>query len=264
MTDKIKTKSTGHPAKGSDEKRHVVIYGYTRKELAKVLKHFESQLPEYVKITYDTTGQVTRVTLSGVHSGADLLRFQLNKYHQSLNMLFGPEVVTTDDRTLPEVLGQLLSERELSISCAESCTGGNIAHRITEVAGSSAYFLGSVVSYANYVKTKVLKVPHTAIDTHGAVSREVAEAMVKGVAELMRTDCAISTTGIAGPDGGTRFKPVGTVWISAKYGKTVVSECQHFSGSRQEVIESATNHGMYMLINLLRNRYTPQDDLSDD
>ena len=96
------------------------------------------------------------------------------------------------------------------------------------------------------------------------MSREVAEAMAKGSAKLMRSDCAIATTGIAGPDGGTKYKPVGTVWIAVKYGEQVVSECLHFQGDRNTVIESATNHGMVMLINLLRNSYVMQDDVNDD
>ena len=173
-------------------------------------------------------------------------------------------MVAMEDKTVAQVLGELLSERELTVACAESCTGGNIAHRIVQVPGSSSYFLGSVVSYSNEVKTEVLGVPYSDISSHGAVSREVAEAMAKGSAKLMRSDCAIATTGIAGPDGGTKYKPVGTVWIAVKYGEQVVSECLHFQGDRNTVIESATNHGMVMLINLLRNSYVMQDDVNDD
>ncbi|MDE5552751.1 MAG: CinA family protein, partial [Muribaculaceae bacterium] len=130
------------------ETRHVVIYGYTRQELSKVMRHFESQLPDFVKITIDNSNLVTKITLTGVNSGLELLRFKMNKYQQNLNMIFSEEVVTTEDKTPAQVLGELLVERELSVSCAESCTGGNLAHRIVQVPGSSAYFLGSVVSYA--------------------------------------------------------------------------------------------------------------------
>ena len=147
---------------------------------------------------------------------------------------------------------------------AALCTGGNIAHRIVQNAGSSAYFLGSVVSYSNDVKANVLSVDRRDIDRHGAVSRSVAEAMANGAAKLMRTDCAIATTGIAGPGGGTKYKPVGTVWIAVKYLDTVVSECQHFQGDRDTVIENATNHAMVMLIQLLRNRYEAQEDFNDE
>lgn len=246
------------------EKRHVVIYGYTKQELANVIRHFESQLPEFVKITIDNSNLVTKITLTGMDSGLELLRFQMNKFHQNLNDIFSEEVVSRENKSVTQVLGELLTERELTISCAESCTGGNLAHRITQIPGSSVYFLGSVVSYSNDVKADVLKVPRRDIAAHGAVSEPVAVAMARGVARLMRSDCAIATTGIAGPDGGTRYKPVGTVWIAVKCRDQVVSECIQFKGERQEVIESATNHGIVMLIKLLRNNYVLQDDFYDE
>ncbi|MDE5791184.1 MAG: CinA family protein [Muribaculaceae bacterium] len=246
------------------ETRHIVIYGYTKAELSNILRHFEAQLPEFVKITVDTNNLVTRVILTGINSGLELLRFNMNRYQASLNELFHSEVITTEDKSLSQVLGELLKERELTVSSAESCTGGNIAHKIVQVPGSSAYFLGSVVSYSNDVKAAVLNVSRTNLDRYGAVSKEVVEQMVEGVAKLMHTDCAIATSGIAGPDGGTRFKPVGTVWIAVKIGDRIVSECLRFTGTRDEVIDSATNHGMVMLINLLKNSYTTPDDINDD
>lgn len=260
----IKRKSSGKKNDFFTETRHVVIYGYTRQELHKVIKHFEAQLPEFVKITIDNTHLVTNITLTGMNTGIELLRFQMNRYHNNLNRIFTRDVVAMEDKTIAEVLGCLLQERELTVACAESCTGGNLAHRIVQVPGSSAYFQGSVVSYSNDVKANVLGVPRSDISAHGAVSKEVVEAMAKGVARLMRTDCAIATSGIAGPDGGTPLKPVGTVWISVKYGETLVSECLHFKGDRNTVIESATNHGLVMLINLLKNNYVEQEEVTDD
>lgn len=246
------------------ETRHVVIYGYTRQELAKVIRHFTAQLPDFVKITIDNTHLVTNITLTGMNTGVELLRFQMNRYHNNLSSIFTRDVVAMEDKSIAEVLGGLLHERELTVACAESCTGGNLAHRIVQVPGSSAYFQGSVVSYSNDVKANVLGVPRSEISAHGAVSKEVVEAMAAGVAKLMRTDCSIATSGIAGPDGGTPLKPVGTVWIAAKYGDKLVSECLHFKGDRNMVIESATNHAMVMLINLLRNSYEEQEDVNDD
>lgn len=265
--NKDKDKRGSNKAKKGDfytETRHVVIYGYTRQELSKVIRHFESQLPEFVKITIDNTHLVTNITLTGMNTGIELLRFQMNRFHNNLNSIFTQDVVAMEDKTIAEVLGELLHERELTVACAESCTGGNIAHRITQVPGSSAYFLGSVVSYSNDVKANVLGVSRNDISAHGAVSRQVVESMAKGAAKLMRTDCAIATSGIAGPDGGTPVKPVGTVWIAVKYGDTLVSECLHFKGDRNTVIENATNHGMVMLINLLRNSYVEQEEVNDD
>lgn len=247
-----------------EEKRHLVIYGYTKQELNRIIHHFEAQLPDFVKITVDNSNLVTKVTLTGIDSGVELLRFKMNKFHQTLHGIFSHEVVATEDKNISEVLGDVLIERELTVSSAESCTGGNIAHRITQIAGSSSYFMGSVVSYSNDVKENVLGVSRSDIGRFGAVSREVVEAMASGVARLMHTKCAIATSGIAGPGGGTKFKPVGTVWIAVKYGDQLVSECMHFKGTRNEVIESATNHSLVMLINLLKDKYEAQEDINDD
>ncbi len=246
------------------EIRHVVIYGYTRDELSRLLRHFEEQLPEYVKISIQSENLMTRVTLTGVNSGIELLRFKMNKYHRNLNDIFTTDVVAMDDLTPAEVLGNLLRERELTVAFAESCTGGNLAHRITQVPGSSAYFLGSVVSYSNDVKANVLGVSRSDLSQHGAVSSEVVTQMADGVCRLMRTDCAIATSGIAGPDGGTRFKPVGTVWMAARLQDKIVTECMHFKGDRNAVIEQATNHAIMMLIGLLRNSYEAPEDFNDE
>lgn len=246
------------------ETRHIVIYGYTHDELSKVMRHFEEQLPEYIKITIDNSHLVTRITLTGVNSGVELLRFKMNKYHRSLNDIFTSDVLSLDDRTPAQVLGSLLKERELTVGFAESCTGGNLAHRITQIPGSSAYFLGSVVSYSNDVKANVLGVSRGSLSQYGAVSQQVVTEMAEGVSRLMRSDCAIATSGIAGPDGGTKFKPVGTVWMSAKLQDQIVTECKHFDGDRNTVIESATNHALVMLINLLRNSYIATEDFNDE
>lgn len=247
-----------------EEKRHIVIYGYTKQELTKIIRHFESQLPDFVKITVDNSDLVTKITLTGINSGVELLRFKINKYHHALNSIFTKDVISIEDKSIGEVLGDALRDHELTVSSAESCTGGNIAHRITQVPGSSDYFMGSIVSYSNDVKAQVLNVSREDIAKYGAVSRQVVESMAEGVAKIMRSECAVATSGIAGPDGGTKFKPVGTVWIAVKYRDQLVAECQHFKGSRNEVIESATNHALVMLINLLRNKYEPQEDINDD
>ena len=246
------------------ETRHAVIYGYTKQELHQVIRHLEEQLPEYIKITIDANNLITRITLTGVHSGLELLRFQINKYHRNINDIFTEDVLAMEDKSPAQVLGQILKERELSVSFAESCTGGNLAHRITQIPGSSAYFLGSVVSYSNDVKANVLDVSRADISQFGAVSEQVVKQMSAGVARLMRTDCAVATSGIAGPDGGTKYKPVGTVWFCARYKDKLVTECCRFDGDRNSVIESATDHALVMLIRLLRNSYTVAEDFNDE
>ena len=129
---------------------------------------------------------------------------------------------------------------DFTISTAESCTGGNIAHQITLVAGSSSYYVGSVVSYANEVKINTLGVPAEHIQNHGAVSKPVVEAMATGVRRLMNTDYSIATSGIAGPGGGSVEKPVGTVWMAVADRENVYSRLCKFDGTRAEVISQAT------------------------
>lgn len=246
------------------EERHVVIYGYTHSDLLPLMKHFCKSLPPYILLTHSTKALCTRVRLLGRAEGLELLRFNMNKYQRTLADLFREELLSLSDRSISEILGEMLQEKELTVSSAESCTGGNIAHRIVEAPGSSAYFLGSVVSYSNDVKANVLGVDRALISRDGAVSRSVAEAMVGGVCSLMRTDCGMATTGVAGPGGGSAAKPVGTVWFAVKYGDLVVSEVRHFAGNRNDIIEAATNHAMVMLINVLRRSYTPPEYGGDE
>lgn len=246
------------------EERYVVIYGYDHKELSKLLDNFRVTLPEYVTMTHITRGRVTTITLYGRHDSVETLRFKINQLRQALISIFKEDVISTENISVAQLLGRLLHERELTVACAESCTGGNVAHSLVEVPGSSAYFLGSVVSYSNDVKAEVLGVSRSDLDEYGAVSEPVVKQMAKGASRLMRSDCAIATSGIAGPDGGTPLKPVGTVWIAVKLTNQLVTECIHFSGNRNEVIEAATNHGMVMLIKMLRNNYIMQEDYNDE
>jgi len=148
-------------------------------------------------------------------------------------------------------IGNILSHRGLTMGTAESCTGGQIAHLITSIAGSSVYFLGGVVSYSNQVKQEVLGVSEDSLIKYGAVSLPVVEEMVRGVMELLHCDCAVATSGIAGPGGGTPEKPVGSVWIAAAYREKIKTSFFHFNGNRQEIISEAANTALTMLLKLL-------------
>ncbi len=145
-------------------------------------------------------------------------------------------------------LQDLAIARGLTVATAESCTGGNIAHRITEVPGSSGYFLGGVVSYSNEVKHRVLDVPEDILQNPGAVSEPVARAMAEGVRHVTSADLAVSTTGIAGPLGGTARKPVGLVYIGLASANGVVVERHVFPGDRAAVIEAATLRSLELLV----------------
>lgn len=150
-----------------------------------------------------------------------------------------------------ERLGQLLRERDMMVGTAESCTGGGIASRITSLSGSSAWYVGSVVSYSNEVKHRLLGVSEQDLNSYGAVSRPVVEQMATGALTALGCDCAMATSGIAGPGGGSAEKPVGTVWIAVACQGQLLSRLYHFSGDRLQVIEQAAEEALRMLIELL-------------
>lgn len=152
-----------------------------------------------------------------------------------------------DERNIEREVFDLLREKKMTFASAESCTGGNIAHRITLIPGSSEVFRGGAVTYATPTKTKVLKVPAKTIERQGVVSREVVEAMAQGTQQLMEANFGIATTGVAGPSGGTEQTPVGTVWIGIATPSGVSSQCFHFGKGRRKVISQATQAAYEML-----------------
>ena len=145
-------------------------------------------------------------------------------------------------------LVQALEREKMTCATAESCTGGGVAHAITAVPGSSAVFAGGVVSYANSVKRDVLGVPEETLAEHGAVSSECAIAMADGARRLLKTDLAVSLTGIAGPSGGSAAKPVGLVWFAVSSASGTVAEKQIFGGDRDAVRAAAVEHALELLL----------------
>lgn len=149
-------------------------------------------------------------------------------------------------------IGKLLKEKKITLSTAESCTGGGIAALVTSVPGSSAYFKGGVVAYANEVKMSLLYVSSETLEKYGAVSQETVVEMAKGAMKAMKTDCAVATSGIAGPDGGTLQKPVGTIWIAAAYKKEIITLKQDTDGGRKSNIERAVHNALLLLKQIIR------------
>ncbi|MCQ2230697.1 MAG: CinA family protein [Paludibacteraceae bacterium] len=148
----------------------------------------------------------------------------------------------------PEIeLGEILRAKGKTIATAESCTGGNIAHRLTQWPGSSDFFLGGIVSYANEVKINVLQVEASAIEQFGAVSQLVVEQMAKGAVKVIGADYAVATSGVAGPGGGSPEKPVGTVWMAVSNGEETESRCYHFGTERSANIEDATKNAIFFI-----------------
>lgn len=155
---------------------------------------------------------------------------------------------------LEKKLGKILTEKDLTIACAESCTGGLLTSRLTDVAGSSIYVQGSIVSYSNDIKNSVLKVKSATLRRFGAVSEQTAREMSNNVRKLFVTDIGVGVTGIAGPDGGTVDKPVGTVYISVSNLEATVVKRFHFSGSRIEIKNQACDAAMEMVIELVTGK----------
>ncbi|MGL4853518.1 MAG: CinA family protein [Phocaeicola sp.] len=167
------------------------------------------------------------------------------------------------------VVGKFLSKRvanlfwkeRLTLATAESCTGGFLASSITSISGSSSYFKGGVIAYSNEVKTNLLGVDSALIEEHGAVSEEVAIAMANGVRKLLGVDCAIATTGIAGPDGGTKEKPVGTVWVAVVCQDQILTKKLEGDQGRFENVKKSTASALQLLLELLQSEENePQTD----
>ena len=230
-----------------------VVIDYMESRLAMTLDDFEKQIPPFIHLAYLPKPGVIRLRLSGKHHDASVLHDEMDRLSILLKQTLGNAIVACDDKPLAAIVGDMLRDRGMTLSTAESCTGGNVAHAITAIAGSSDYFTGSVVAYSNTVKHEVLGVSDDGLATHGAVSEPTVEAMAKGVAQLMHTDCAIATSGIAGPGGGTPDKPVGTVWVAIKCGDRIECECYHLPGTRDRVIDRTTNNVLCRLIKLLRD-----------
>ena len=150
-----------------------------------------------------------------------------------------------------EKLGNLLKSKKLSLSTAESCTGGGVAAAITSVAGSSEYFMGGIVAYSNDVKVSLLHVSSETLEKYGAVSRETVMEMAAGAMNTLKTDCAIATSGIAGPGGGSLEKPVGTIWIAIAYKNEIVTVMQTGDNGRVKNVQNAIQNAMDLLIEIL-------------
>ena len=232
--------------------RTFMIMGIIESDLAMMLDEFERNLPQCLHLAYLPQPGLMRLRLTGISADAETLKSQMTHQEKELHRLLGKAIIADEDIPLADILGRKLRESKLTLSTAESCTGGNIAHVITEIAGSSDYFKGAVVSYANEVKTCVLGVSAGVLETEGAVSQPVVEQMVRGVSELLHTDCAVATSGVAGPGGGTPDKPVGMVWMAAKCGDRVVSQVKRLPGDRHRVIDRATTEALLLLLRLIQ------------
>lgn len=227
--------------------KNVIVQGYPESALAMKIADWENALPVDIHLAYLPNYGIIKLRLSGISDDPLSLEFSINQQIAGLTEILADAIVAYDDTPVEEMIGNLLADKGMTLSTAESCTGGFIAHKITSIPGSSQYFKGSVVAYSNEVKVNVLNVLPGDIDLYGAVSKQVVEQMAVNVRKLLKTDVAIATSGIAGPDGGTAEKPVGVVWISVSSPNGVVSREFKFGNVRLQNIERTAQTAMLML-----------------
>ena len=248
-----------HFALDSIYHKTITTYGIAESTLAKMIEPWEDALPSDMHLAYlpnPLTGVKLRLSIYGGDRDEEITR--IDREFAKVMPVIGDAVYGEGDDTLQSVIAKRLTESGLTLSVAESCTGGFLASLFTAMPGASKYFYGSVTSYDNSVKENILNVSIGTIAEHGAVSRECAEAMALGVSRALNTDFAISTTGIAGPDGGSEDKPVGTVWVGVAYpdtdhpGKTaVISRMFRFNNDRYTNIQRFAGSALNLLRTVL-------------
>lgn len=192
----------------------VLTQGIGESFLSDILEPWETALPKHITLAYLPQPGIVRLRLSAVGNDRSLLESEIEKEVISLQTLIPDYIYGYDEETLEQIIGRFLKDKGATLATAESCTGGYIAHLITSVPGSSAYFKGSVVAYDNSIKTGILGVLPESIEKYGAVSEVVVTEMAIGAQKWLNADYVIAVSGIAGPDGGNPEKPVGTTWIA--------------------------------------------------
>ena len=233
--------------------RTLLTAGQGESFIADTLVGFEAALPSFIKLAYLPVYGTIKLRLTGRGDDKEALEKEVEKQFQKLKSLVVQWLVADEDITMQEAVSRLLKERKKTVATAESCTGGYIAHLITSLAGSSNIFNGSVVAYSNEVKENVLSVKSDTLKAYGAVSEQTVTQMAAGICQLLKTDYALATSGIMGPDGGSTEKPVGTVWIAVanKEGK-IKAQKFNFRFDRGRNIELTAMAALTMLRNFVR------------
>jgi nicotinamide-nucleotide amidase len=229
----------------------MLVYGYPESVLALKLSDWENHLPAELKLAYLPSPGLIRLRLTGIGKDKQHLNALLQTELGKVRQLLGDALLAEEDIPVEVIIGNLLREKGLTLSTAESCTGGNIARLITSVPGSSDYYSGSIIAYSNDVKIKLLNVSPATLSAHGAVSQEVVEEMADGLLQAISADMAIAVSGIAGPSGGSPEKPVGTVWISVASHQHKISRCFQFTGPRDRNIQQASQSALILLKELI-------------
>jgi nicotinamide-nucleotide amidase len=227
--------------------RTLLTAGVGESFLAELINHFEEALPPHIKLAYLPNFGMVRLRLSTSGNNKVEVEKEIDNYFTQLQTLVAPHLVTNEDEPMEKVVAKLLLKNNKTIGTAESCTGGYISHLITAMAGSSAYYKGSVIAYAYDAKENLLYVDKTELETKGAVSKSIVTQMTKGALKSLNVDYAIAVSGIMGPGGETPDKPVGTVWIGVGNADEIITQKMHFRFDRQRNIQLTATAALNML-----------------
>ena len=234
--------------------RTIQVTGIPESALAIHIEQWEDALPATMHLAYLPKDGIIRLRLSGYFDKNDATaERQMNAQIAQLEALVAEWLIAVEDQPLEVVAGELLKAKGATISTAESCTGGKLASLLNKHAGSSEFYYGSIVAYDNSVKQRILSVSKASLEQYGAVSEQVVTQMAEGARRVCGTDYAIATSGVAGPSGGTKEKPVGTVWIAVATPDAVYSELLHLTGSRDQITTRACIKALTKLIKYLRD-----------
>ena len=227
------------------------VTGIPESSLAIILEEYENTKPGYLHLAYLPKDGIIRLRLS---SYGEAMEEEMQDWFERLKGLVSDYLIADTDEPLEVIVGNLLKARGATIATAESCTGGKLAALLNKHAGSSAFYWGSVISYDNSVKEHLLGVPQEMIQAHGVVSEEVVRVMAESVRKQIGTDYAIATSGIAGPTGGSKEKPVGTVWIAWATPEGTTAECFHLGKLREQITDRACTKALVGMIRRLEVR----------
>ena len=245
----IETKIESRKTKDKIIHKTLQVTGIPESSLAILLEEYENSMPESLHLAYLPKDGVIRLRLSS-YGGLD--EAEMEQWFERLKTLTADYRIADTDEPLEVIVGRLLVQKGQTVASAESCTGGKIAALLSKHPGSSDFYKGSVVAYSNEVKHNVLHVCQQDLDTYGAVSDQVVRQMALGARQVLNTDYAVATSGVAGPSGGTPDKPVGTVWTAVATPDEVYTECFHLGKLREQITDRACTKMLVKLIKLLQ------------
>lgn len=254
MSEHVLPRLSERTSTGFIENRYILTAGVGESHLATSIADIEAELPEHIRLAYLPKLGIVRLRLTGTGSDASVLNTELEEFAQRIKTRMDDAFVSFGNVEMESALLSQMASRKLTLATAESCTGGDIAARITSVPGSGDVYKGSIISYANEIKMNLLSVSETDLAAYGPVSEPVVKAMAIGARTALNVDYAVATSGLAGPDGGTEDLPVGTIWIAVASPKGVLARLFHFHNDRAINIERATTNSLLLLWEVVKDQ----------